>query len=74
MIRPTPLSSSPPSRAHRRIDEDEPLHSFIQTHSDSVPYVGQSFSWDCGLACVEMALRARGVSNVSLGIKTSVCV
>ena len=26
-----------------------------------VPHVRQSFNWDCGLACTEMALRALGV-------------
>jgi Guanylylate cyclase len=38
------------------------LHDFVVRHEDDVPYVRQSFSWDCGLACAEMALRARGVS------------
>jgi hypothetical protein len=38
------------------------LHDFVVRHKDDVPYVRQSFSWDCGLACAEMALRARGVS------------
>lgn len=39
---------------------DMALHQFIQQHNASVPYVSQSYSWDCGLACVQMALRAKG--------------
>lgn len=34
-----------------------------------VPHVRQSFNWDCGFACAEMALRALGVpaSECTLG-------
>lgn len=40
----------------------QPLLAFVERFGDVVPYVHQSFSWDCGLACVEMALRSRGIS------------
>lgn len=32
----------------------------------NVPHVRQSQSWDCGLACVEMLARSRGIRNCSL--------
>jgi Guanylylate cyclase len=41
---------------------DVSLDAFVMRHKNDVPYVRQSFAWDCGLACAEMALRARGVS------------
>jgi hypothetical protein len=41
---------------------DALLDAFVMRHKNDVPYVRQSFAWDCGLACAEMALRARGVS------------
>lgn len=56
-----------PSVAHgveTRRRADEGMKQFIQQHKSAVPYVSQSFSWDCGLACTEMALRARGVKKV----------
>lgn len=40
------------------------MKEFMKQHKSVVPYVGQSYSWDCGLACAEMALRARGVKKV----------
>lgn len=45
--------------------KDDSMKEFIQLHRPRVPYISQSYSWDCGLACVEMALRARGVKQVS---------
>lgn len=47
---------------------DESMHQFILLHQATVPYVSQSYSWDCGLACTEMALRARGVKHVSINL------
>jgi len=33
-----------------------------------IPHVRQSFNWDCGLACTEMALRALGVSKMECSL------
>ena len=58
------LTNSP--LRHRNITEERrALDEFIDNHTETVPYITQSYSWDCGLACAEMALRARGVHNVS---------
>ena len=35
----------------------------------SVPHVRQSFNWDCGLACTEMALRALGMRSEDCGLR-----
>lgn len=43
---------------------DETLRDVVRRCSPALPYVRQSFSWDCGLACVEMALSSRGLRNV----------
>lgn len=43
---------------------DSAVRDFILLHRNTVPYVSQSYSWDCGLACAEMALRARGFEKV----------
>lgn len=38
---------------------------FFAKHADDVPHVAQSKVWDCGIACTEMVLRARGAKDVS---------
>lgn len=37
------------------------LNAFVARHASDLTYVRQQYQWDCGLACAEMALRARGV-------------
>lgn len=51
--------------------KDVSIREFIQLHRATVPYIGQSYSWDCGLACTEMALRARGVKQVRFNVGIS---
>lgn len=58
-------------RSQRRIVLNA-FRDFLSLHGDDIPYVRQSYSWDCGLACVEMALRARGIA-VSNGELRGVC-
>jgi len=36
--------------------------------SRRIPHVRQSYNWDCGLACTEMALRALGVSKTECSL------
>lgn len=48
------------------------FREFLALHSDDIPFVRQSYSWDCGLACVEMALRARGLT-VTVGELRRLC-
>ncbi len=38
---------------------------FFSRHSSDVPHITQSKLWDCGVACAEMAMRARHVKDVS---------
>lgn len=40
------------------------LTLFIEQHKHDVRYISQSYAWDCGLACTEMALKARGLKQV----------
>lgn len=40
------------------------LLEFIRSCSPCVPYISQTLSWDCGLACVLMVLRAHGQRHV----------
>ena len=35
-----------------------------------IPHVLQSHNWDCGLACVEMAMRALGVAPHECSLRT----
>ena len=35
-----------------------------------VPHVLQSHNWDCGFACLEMALRAMGVAPHECSLRT----
>lgn len=44
---------------------EDSMREFMQLHRNTVPYVVQSYSWDCGVACAEMALRARGAKQIS---------
>lgn len=39
------------------------LQAFVARHAADVVYVRQLHRWDCGLACLEMALRARGIEE-----------
>jgi Guanylylate cyclase len=53
--------------AHRVMDTRNrrlaTLNDFVSRHAEDVTYVRQRFQWDCGLACAEMALHARGVRD-----------
>jgi Guanylylate cyclase len=50
------------------------LNEFVARHASDVTYVRQRFQWDCGLACAEMALRARGiVEGTSIGDLRRLC-
>ena len=42
------------------------FNRFVASNEDNIPFVSQSCSWDCGLACVEMALHARGINKVGI--------
>lgn len=46
---------------NKSTSKQDSMREFIQLHRTTVPYVNQSYTWDCGLACAEMALRAKGV-------------
>merc|ERR1712087_50857 len=35
-----------------------------------IPHVRQSFNWDCGFACIEMSLRALGISACRCSLQT----
>ncbi|CDF40806.1 unnamed protein product [Chondrus crispus] len=61
-----PTSSTKSSYSAIARHTDDAMKDFIHTHQGTVPHVPQSYSWDCGLACVEMALRARGAKQVSV--------
>eukprot|EP00171_Calliarthron_tuberculosum_P018999 IDg18999t1 len=53
-----------------RVEEDAvhwatgSFERFLAQHSDDVPHVIQSKAWDCGVACVQMAMHAQGMKNV----------
>lgn len=50
------------------------LNEFVARHASEVTYVRQRYQWDCGLACAEMALRARGVvKGTSIGDLRRLC-
>ncbi|XP_022743699.1 protein GUCD1-like isoform X2 [Durio zibethinus] len=44
-----------------------------QSHFVQVPHINQLFSWDCGLACVLMALTTVGVSDCSIKNLSKLC-
>ncbi|PXF48641.1 Protein GUCD1 [Gracilariopsis chorda] len=49
------------------------LQDFIALQKDLVPYIHQVSNWDCGLACILMALRARGNKQVTLNDLARCC-
>ncbi|XP_022765070.1 protein GUCD1-like isoform X2 [Durio zibethinus] len=44
-----------------------------RSHFVEVPHINQLFSWDCGLACVLMALTTVGIDNCSLQNLAELC-
>ncbi|XP_024545147.1 protein GUCD1 isoform X1 [Selaginella moellendorffii] len=52
------------------IDCDRPLP---RSNSIDVPHVRQLRSWDCGLACVSMVLRALGIESCNLKTLSQLC-
>lgn len=38
---------------------------FYAKHANDVPHIAQSKVWDCGVACVQMAMQARGIRDVN---------
>lgn len=57
----SPSSASRPSCTYALpYCADADMRAFIQAHSARVPFVRQSQSWDCGLACALMVLGALG--------------
>lgn len=71
-----------------KTDEEEPqasdgdglslveLHhnaSFPRSYFVEVPHINQQYSWDCGLACVLMVLRALGINSCNLQALAELC-
>lgn len=71
-----------------KTDEEEPqasdgdglslveLHhnaSFPRSYFVEVPHINQQYSWDCGLACVLMVLRALGINSCNLQALVELC-
>ncbi|MCL7034591.1 hypothetical protein MKW94_017963 [Papaver nudicaule] len=44
-----------------------------RSHFVEVPHVGQLCSWDCGLACIVMVLRAIGIDQCDIQALTQLC-
>mmetsp|Transcript_2724 Transcript_2724/g.4936 ORF Transcript_2724/g.4936 Transcript_2724/m.4936 type:complete len:271 (+) Transcript_2724:48-860(+) len=44
---------------------DDENHASSSDEAEAVPHIRQKYSWDCGLACVEMVLRSCGQRQVS---------
>ncbi|KAG9150224.1 hypothetical protein Leryth_009797 [Lithospermum erythrorhizon] len=55
------------------LDHDKHTDSISSSHSTEVPHINQVHTWDCGLACVLMVLRAHGINDPTLQELEDVC-
>jgi len=56
-----------------KLDSYYLIKEYARIEGCRFPHVQQRFSWDCGLACAEMALKARGIHDVALPDLRQVC-
>jgi len=65
----------PSSQEQLDIDpvELDSMKEYAKVEGAKYPHVQQKYSWDCGLACAEMVLKARGIHDIEFSDLHEVC-